>query len=570
MSAQGIPLFCISCEVIQIRADAKRPSAVASPSSSVSLVPEPSNPFDRNAVVVTSNATKIGYIPRRIAQSLQPMLNDSRHVAWTVKLQISDGAAATAVGSDDVDDGCGTRDVVDISASLIAADNHELLPLLRMQADAVVAAAAVRRASPAELHSKFMRDSLLLLTQLHASCGSASCGSQGNRSMMSHQHAELIHQILAQDDDALSLLSRLLQRRALWVQISSMKLDSTSASLSSLMSIAAVASSSQRMPPELALSLLPSLPLPLLTKLSRTINAKQATSKRDLLREIQNAASKQRTLFGGPMDLASAIMRCLSDSPPFICVLPSIRRLCGRAASFMFLGVAAPASVTAVAAAEYDEVLDDALSEANSGKCSLTHSHAGCLPWFKLLPMIEMGLVDRPCDALMVAAPLPPPPQPFIENVLSDVEMSDWELAKDSLDAALCFGGKPAASNGMHSRSGCALAILLSCAVRGIREYLLRHDCMSRSSPSAQLLSCVLELIPPPPINFPSASPMSACTHTVVPLPKALAAAVTASASHSSVHPDACTRVRCLCHSLVVALSSPPPCSLVDASVHQR
>jgi hypothetical protein len=529
MSTHGIPLFCISCEVIQIRTDAKRPPISASPSSSIALVPEPCNPYDRNAIVVTSNATKMGYIPRRIAQSLRPMLTDCHHVAWSVKLNASDAAAVA--DSDDVDDGYGARDIIDISASFVAADHHLMLPLLRMQADAVVAAAALRRLSPVEMHSKFMRESLLLLAELHS--------SQGNHCIMSHQHAELIRKILAQDDEAISILSRLLQRRALWVQVSALKLEPSCASmsLSSLISIGAITSSSQRMPPELALSLLPSLPLHMLTKLSRTINAKQSTSKRELLREIQNAACKQRTLFGGPMDLASAIVRCLSGVSPFICVLPCTRRLCGRAASFMFLGVAAPAAVTSVVATEYDEVLDDDASEVNSSKCSLAHAHTGCLPWFKLLPMIEMGLVDRPCDALMFCTPLPTPPQAFIANVLSDLEMSDCEFAKDCLDAALCLGGKPATSNGLQSRNGCALAILLSCAARGIREYLLRHDCISRLSPSAQLLSCVLELIPPPPANFPCALPISADAHAVMPLSKALAAAAITS-SQSCAHPD--------------------------------
>ncbi len=503
-------LFCISCELIQIRSDTKHPLN----SASSALVPEPNNPHDRNAIAVTSNGAKVGYIPRRIARTLQPVLLETRGISWTINLNVLRSDLPDS--NDEADDGCGA--MVEITAS--AADDCDALPLLRIQAEAVVAAAGCKRLSSSELHSKFIRDSLQLLSQMHA---------HADHTVVSPSHAQLIGTVLAQDDAALALLSRLLQRRALWVQASALKLHPTCAALSSLVAIGVIATTAQPMSPQLALSLLPSLHLPLLTKLSRAINAKQAATKADVLREIHNAASKQRTLFGGAIDLASAITRCLIDQSPFICVLPSVRRLCGRAATFTFLGVAAPAAVTAAVSSEFDEGLHDGTLEGTTSRYSLTHSHSGCLPWFKLLPMIDVCKMDRPCDLLMAACPAMPP-QSTISCVLSDFEMSDCDFAKDCLSAALWIGGKPAVSHSAHTWTSSALAILMSCAVRGIRNYLHRHACIAQHSAAAQLLSCVLELTPPTPLNFPHALPMSSDAHVFPSLPRALAAAATACA----------------------------------------
>jgi hypothetical protein len=510
MCSQGIVLLHISCEIIHIRSNTPRLSI--SSADRVSLVAEPSNPHDRHAIAVFSNDAKVGYIPRRIARSLQRMLLDSCNVSWTVNLSASD--AATLDGNEDADDAIGS--IIDIAAT--ADHDCDGLSLLRIQADAVIAAAAVKRLSTAELHAKFLRDSITLLRRLHSSCRGST---QGEYCVMSSVHAELADSLATQDDAALSLLSRLLQRRAMWVQASALKLQPTSTTLSALVSIGAVVSTSQRISSELALSLLPSLPLPLLAKLSRAINAKQCASKRDILREIHNAAFKQRTLFGGPMDLASAIMRCLNDASPFISVLPNVRRLCGRAASYTFLGAAAPAAVIAAITSEYDESTHDDVNECNSNRCSLTHSHSGCLSWFKVLPMIEIGLVDRPCEVLMSASSIPP--QPFVTHFLSDFEMSDCDFAKDCLDAALWIGGKPAASNSSLPTTCCSVITLMSCAALGARDYILRHGCIARSSPSAQLLSFIFELIPSPPPNFPCALTLGADTRTCLSLPKALA-----------------------------------------------
>lgn len=503
-------LFCISCELIQIRSDTRQPLN----SASSALVPEPNNPHDRNAVAVISNGVKVGYIPRRIARTLQPVLLEPRGISWTINLNVLRSDLPDS--NDEADDGCAA--IVEITAS--ATDDCDALPLLRIQAETVVAAAGSKRLSSSELHSKFIRDSLQLLSQVHA---------HSDHTVVSPSHAQLIGTVLAQDDAALALLSRLLQRRALWVQASALKLHPTSAALSSLVAIGVVATTAQPMSPQLALSLLPSLNLPLLTKLSRAINAKQAATKGDVLREIHNAAFKQRTLFGGAIDLASAITRCLIDQSPFICVLPSVRRLCGRAATFTFLGVAAPAAVTAAVASEFDEGLHDGTLEGATSRYPLTHSHSGCLPWFKLLPMIDVCKVDRPCDLLMAARPTMPPPSTII-CVLSDFEMSDCDFAKDCLSAALWIGGKPSVSHSAHNWTSSALAILMSCAVRGIRNYLHRHACIAQHSAVAQLLSCVLELIPPTPLNFPNALTMSSDTEVFPSLPRALAAAATASA----------------------------------------
>jgi hypothetical protein len=508
-------LFCISCDVIQIRSEA-RSTLILAASAPGCLLPEPSNPYDRYAVAVTSNDAKMGYIPRRIARCLQPMLTDQQ-ISWTVTLRLSEAAAADGIDESDE----GQTATADISAS--ALNSCGALPLLRIQADTVVAAAAAKRLSPDELHSKFMRDSLLHLTHVHA---------VGVCSIVSPTHAELASKLLSLDDYSLGLLSRLMQRRSQWVQASALKLHTSSTALSSLISIGVVATSSQRMAPELALSLLPSLPLPILTKLSRAINAKQAASKRDVLREIMSAACKQRTLFGGPMHLAPAIARCLADVPPFICVLPSVRTLCGRSASLMFLGVAKPPAVITAISSEYDEALSEDVLEGSAGRSSVTHSHAGCLHWFKLLPMIEIGMADRPCDLLADVCTMPP--QPITASVLSDVEMTDCDFAKDCLDAAVWFGAKTSASNDLQSRTGCALLILLSCAVRGVREYLHRHGCMSQQCPSAQLLSCVFDFIPPPPPNFPRASSTCYDAYALPSLPKALAAASNAASSATS------------------------------------
>jgi hypothetical protein len=448
------------------------------------------------------------------------MLAASQHISWTVTLRLSEASAAD--GIDEPEEG--QTATVDISAS--ASCSCGALPLLRMQADAVITAAAMKRLSLDELHAKFMRDSMLHLTHVHA-----SSSAQGVSSVISRAHAELASKVLDLDDAALSLLSRLMQRRSQWVQASALKLHAASAALSSLISIGAVVTTSRRMVPELALSLLPCLPLPMLTKLSRAINAKQATSKRDVLREILNAACKQRTLFGGPMDLAPAIARCLADTSPYICVLSSTRALCGRAASLTFLGVTKPPAAIAAITSEYEEALNDVAPEGSSGRSSTTHSHIGCLPWFKLLPMIEMGMLDRPCDSLASVSTMPP--LPIIAGVLSDAEMSDCDFAKDCLDAAIWFGAKTLTPNSIHS-TGCVLLILLSCAVRGVRDYLQRHGCLSQHCPSAQMLSCVFELVHPPPPDFPCASSSRNDAHSFQPLPKALAAAAHAAASTAS------------------------------------
>jgi hypothetical protein len=519
MTGADVNLFCISCDVIQIRSEAKRPLIPAA-SAAACLVLEPSNPYDRNAVYVTSNDAKVGYLPRRIARSLQPMLADPKNIQWTVTLSVSDAGAADGV--DEWDEAQAAT--AHISAS--AAESCEVLSLLRLQADTVVAAAAVKRLSPDELHSKFMRDSFLHTMRLHASSGS----------IISHAHAELASKLLGLDDAALCLLSRLMQRRSLWVQASALKLHPTSTSLPSLVSIGAVATTGQRMSPELALSLLPSLPLPILAKLSRAVNARQAASKRDVIREILNAACKQRTLFGGPMDVASAITRCLIDASPFICVLPIARTLCGRSASLSFLGVAPPPAVAAAITSDYDDAVSDAAAEGSCGRSPYTHCHAGCSPWFKLLPMIEMGMADRPCDLLASVCTLPP--QPVVTRVLSDIEMSDCDFAKDCLDAAVWFGAKTATSNSMHSKARSALPILFSCATCGVRDYLRRHACIS---PEHRFLSCIFDLVPPPPPDFPCASSSCIDAHAFPPLPKALAAAAHAAALASSSSPHRAT-----------------------------
>jgi hypothetical protein len=111
--------------------------------------------------------------------------------------------------------------------------------------------------------------------------------------------------------------------------------------------------------------------------------------------------------------------------------------------------------------------------------------------------------------------------------------MCDCDFAKDCLNAAVWLGGKPTAFYGVQSRYRYAQVILLSCAVHGIRNYLVRHGCMSRSSRAAQLLSRVFELIPSPPPEFsypPDVSDVSIGS----PMPRALAAAASAFSTNSS------------------------------------
>jgi hypothetical protein len=130
------------------------------------------------------------------------------------------------------------------------------------------------------------------------------------------------------------------------------------------------------------------------------------------------------------------------------------------------------------------------------------------------------------------------PPQPIVTHCLSDFEMSDCDFAKDCLSAAVWIAGKPAAPHGARSRTGCMLTLLMSCAVRGVSDYLLRHGCIPCSSPP-HLLSCVLQLIPPPPPDFPRALPVGSDARAFPPLPGALAAAAnayqsTAPSSHAA------------------------------------
>ena len=123
MSAAIVELFCISCELIQIRSGTKHPLNSLNSASSA-LVPEPNNPHDRNAIAVTSNGAKVGYIPRRIARTLQPVLLETRGISWTINLNVLRSDLPDS--NDEADDGCGA--MVEITAS--ATDDCDALPLL--------------------------------------------------------------------------------------------------------------------------------------------------------------------------------------------------------------------------------------------------------------------------------------------------------------------------------------------------------------------------------------------------------------------------------------------------------